>query len=161
MLNCLTQLDIQIRYHLDSFAMKYPNLISASISNTQLNEILDAVHLIDKKLPALASVSDLEQSTLHKSKSDTVTFVMENLRIANEHPEIVPEDVNLDEIRKDVALIKSIDKVLQPLKYLVKRLEDSQMIAGSEAYLPSIAIYNAYKARMVLNRSSAQHSVAN
>jgi hypothetical protein len=139
--------------------MKYPNLISTSISNDETKEILDAIRFIDKKLPDLITVSDLEQSMFYKSKSDTIEFVLENLKIATQHPEIVPEDVNVEEIRKDVDLIKSIDKILIPLKGLMKKLEDSRLVAGTEAYLPSIAIYNAYKAKAILRKQETSTKI--
>lgn len=139
--------------------MKYPNLISTSISNKEIKEILDAIRFVDKKLPELVTISDLEQSTLYKTKSDTIEFVLENLHIATQHPEIVPENVDVAEIRKDVELIKSIDKILKPIKELIKKLEDSQLVAGSEAYLPSIAIYNAYKAKSILQRQERSSKI--
>jgi hypothetical protein len=139
--------------------MNYPNLISTSISNNEIKEILDAIRFVDKKLPELVTISDLEQSTLYKTKSDTIEFVLENLKIANKHPEIVPENVDVEEIRKDVELIKSIDKILKPLKLLIKKLEDSQLVAGSEAYLPSIAIYNAYKAKSILKKQERSSKI--
>jgi hypothetical protein len=140
-------------------AMNYPNLISTCISNKQIKEILDAIRFVDKKLPELITVSDLEQSALYKTKYDTVAFVLENLKIATKHPEIVPENVDVEEIRKDVELIKSIDKILKPLKVLIRKLEDSQLVAGSEAYLPSIAIYNAYKAKSILKKHDSRSSI--
>jgi hypothetical protein len=139
--------------------MNYPNLISTCISNKEIKEILDAIRFVDKKLPELITVSDLEQSALYKTKYDTVAFVLENLKIATKHPEIVPENVDVEEIRKDVELIKSIDKILKPLKVLIRKLEDSQLVAGSEAYLPSIAIYNAYKAKSILKKHDSRSSI--
>jgi hypothetical protein len=139
--------------------MNYPNLISTSISTNEIKEILDAIRFVDKKLPELVTISDLEQSTLYKTKSDTIEFVLENLKIATQHPEIVPENVDVEEIRKDVELIKSIDKILKPLKELIKKLEDSQLVAGSESYLPSIAIYNAFKAKSILKKQESSSKV--
>ena len=60
--------------------------------------------------------------------------------------------MDVAEIIVDVEFISSIDKILNPLQSLMKKLEDSKTLAGSEAYLPSIAIYNAIKAVAIQKR---------
>lgn len=133
--------------------MKYPNLISTVISDKDLKEILDAINFINDKLPDLVSLSKEELATLPKVGKDTTSFVLENLKEAKKNPHLVPKNVNIDEIIKDVELIKAIQKILDPLKALERKLQDSAMLAGSEAYLPSIAIYNAMKADAMKNKN--------
>jgi hypothetical protein len=127
-------------------AMNYQNKISTSISDTDVNEILAAISFIHKKLPGLVALSELELASLPKPNSDTINFLYENLKLAEESPELVPGFVDIAELKKDIALIKAINKILGPIKELVKELEDSATLAGSDAYLPSIAIYNSVKA---------------
>ncbi len=139
--------------------MEYPNFISTSISRKDLDEILSAIGYIKDKLPDLLSLSDLEPYTMFKTKTDLVDFVHQNLKYAEKNPELVPHDVDINEMQKDVELIKSIDKILTPLKQLVQKLEDSKIIASNEAYLPSIAIYNAIKAHDIKEKHKSDHKV--
>jgi len=139
--------------------MKYPNFISTSISREDLDEILSAIGFINDKLPDLLSLSDLEPYTMFKTKADLVEFIHQNLKYAEKHPELVPHDVDIKEMRKDVELIKSLDKLLDPLKKLIGKLEDSKIIASNEAYLPSIAIYNAIKANDIREKHKSDHKV--
>ena len=139
--------------------MEYPNFISTTISKNDLNEILSAIGFIEEKLPDLLSLEDLEPSTMFKTKTDFVDFVYQNLKYAEKRPELVPHDVNIKEIQKDVELIKSINKILIPLKRLVEKLEDSKIIACNEAYLPSIAIYNSIKANDIREKHKQEHKV--
>ena len=132
--------------------MEYPNFISTTISKQDLNDIMSAIGFIQDKLPDLLSVSDLEPYTMYNTKTNSVDFVQQNLSYAEKHPEVVPQDVDIKEIHKDVELIKSINQILGPLKKLVEKLEDSKVIACNEAYLPSIAIYNAIKARDIVEK---------
>ena len=134
--------------------MKYSNQISATIPNKDIKEILEAIGFIDEKLSDLVVLTDEELSALPKMENNTISFVVENLKLAENNLELVPCDVDLNEIKKDIELVKSIDKILNPLNALSKKLKDSAVLAGSEAYLPSLAIYNAVKADAIRKKYS-------
>lgn len=133
--------------------MKYPHLISATVSKNDLKEVLGAIDFINEKLPDLETISKEELSTLPKVGKETVNFVLENLKEAKNHAELVPANIDLGEVIKDAELIKAIHKILAPLKKLERKLEDSALLAGSDAYLPSIAIYNAMKADAIKRKN--------
>lgn len=132
--------------------MIYPNIISTAISESDLSEILDAIDFINKKLPGIEDISKEEMASLPKMERNTIDFVLENLKEAESHPELIPKDIDVAEIKKDAELINAIYRIVDPLKKIVKKLEETALVAGSEAYLPSIAIYNAMKANAILKR---------
>ena len=138
--------------------MNYSNLISTSIPDKDLSEVLKAINFINDKLPELVTLTDEEAVALPKMNKNTIEFVVENLKKAETHPELIPDDVEIEEVKKDVELIKSIQKILRPLKSLERKLEDSALIAGSEAYLPSIAIYNAMKVDAIRRKHQRQQA---
>jgi hypothetical protein len=131
----------------------YSNLISTSISEQQVNDINAAIDRINAQLPTLVTLSYEELSSLHKVSYKNIDFIHEVLDIADTYPHLVPPHIDVQEIRKDLKLIESITKILHPLKKLVKKLEDSALLAGSEAYIPSLAIYNSVKASAVRSRT--------
>lgn len=135
--------------------MKYTNQISATISQKDLKEIIEAIGFIDEKLSDLVSLSEEELSALPKMEKNTFSFVLENLKLAESNKELVPEDVNLGELKKDVELVNAIQKIYTPIKVLSKKLNDSAILASSEAYLPSLAIYNAIKADQIRNKNKS------
>lgn len=139
--------------------MNYPNLISTTIPNKDIKEIIDAINFINNKLPDLVTLDSNELASLPKTGKSTINFVLENLNEAEKNATLIPEDVDIDEIKKDVKLIHSIYKILGPLKKLEKKLEDSVLLAGAEAYLPSIAIYNAMKADAIRKRHDNRDKV--
>jgi len=140
--------------------MHYPNLLSTSIPQKDIKEIMDAIAFINEKLPDLITLNSEELDALPKTGSHTIDFVLDNLKAAENNLDVVPEGVDLEEIKKDVKLIHSIYKILNPLKQLEKKLEHSALLAGSEAYLPSIAIYNAIKADAIRKRHESHHMQA-
>lgn len=123
----------------------YSNLISTSISQGKINEIIAAIDRINSQLPTLVSLSNEELSSLPKVSYKNIDFIHEVLDFADTYPDLVPSHIDVQEIRKDVRLIESLTKILVPMKKLVKKLEDSALLAGSEAYIPSLAIYNSVK----------------
>lgn len=140
--------------------MKYPNQISTKIDDHDLSEIIDAIKFINDKLPKLVTLTNEELCALPKMQENTIDFVLSTLKDAKQNPEMVPENVDIKEIMIDVELIKSIEKILKPLRLLMKKLQDSKTLAGSEAYLPSIAIYNAFKAADLQRRHPAKVSAS-
>ena len=131
----------------------YSNFISSTISQDQINEIIAAIDRINAKLPTLVSLSNEELSSLPKVSMKNIDFIHEVLDFADTYPDLVPSHIDVQEIRKDLRLIESISMILKPMKQLVKKLEDSALLAGSEAYIPSLAIYNSVKAGTARSRT--------
>ena len=101
----------------------------------------------------LVSLSNEELSSLPKVSMKNIDFIHEVLDFVDTYPDLIPPHIDVQEIRKDLYLIESISKILKPMKQLVKKLEDSALVAGSEAYIPSLAIYNSVKAGTSRSRS--------
>jgi len=123
--------------------MHFANKISTSITNNDIEEILSEIIQIDKKLENLVTLSEEEKHAIPHMGNETVSFVFNVLEKAERNPELIPEKVDLREIQKDVDLITQINKVYKPLKDLITKLEDSALLASSEAYFPSLAIFNS------------------
>ena len=121
----------------------YSNFISSTISQDRINA----------KLPTLVSLTNEELSSLPKVSMKNIDFIHEVLDFADTYPDLVPSHIDVLEIRKDLRLIESISKILKPMKQLVKKLEDSALLAGSEAYIPSLAIYNSVIAGTTRSRT--------
>lgn len=135
----------------------YNNKISVSIEEKDLKEILDAINFIDEKLSELVTLSKEEVMALPRMQEDTILFVSRSLESAYKNINAVPKNVELDEVKKDLELCKSIEKISTPLNAIMKKLSDSALLASSEAYLPAIAIHNALSSRGHQKRSGALH----
>lgn len=125
--------------------MQYANKISTSITNKDVEEIISHVDQINKKLKDLVTLSEEEKRAIPHMGKETIAFVFNALEEAEMEPSLVPTKVDLDEMKKDIDLISAIDKIYQPLNKLVKKLEDSALLASSEAYFPALAIFNSIK----------------
>ena len=127
--------------------MVYSNKVSTTISKNELKEILQAIELIEQKLPGLANLSKEEIAALPRMSAHTETFVNECLNYAKRYPNLIPGDIDVPEIKKDVLLIRSLIEINDAVAKLKQKIEDNILLASSEAYLPCIAIYNSIKTK--------------
>jgi hypothetical protein len=124
---------------------RYSNQISTTISKADLKEILNAIAFIDDKLSNLVNLSEEEIASLPRGKCSTIAFVRECLNYAGKYPDYIPSDIEVKEIRKDVELVESLLAIMEPLQKVMKKLDDSALLASSEAYIPSLIIHNTVK----------------
>ena len=75
----------------------------------------------------------------------TLAFVNKAFEYAYQNPKIVPSFLDLTEFGKDAAAVTNLKKVLIPLEQLSEKLSDTNLLAGSEAYMAALAFYNAVK----------------
>lgn len=125
--------------------MEFSNSISTSIPSNVVAEVIKGINEIDKKLSGLGNLSKEEKDSLIHMDEEKEPFIMKVLEEAENNPDLVPPGFDLNELRRDVSLIKATQAILEPLKKLVQKLEDSALMAGSEAYVPSLFLYNVMK----------------
>ena len=121
------------------------NRISANIDQNQLEEIQQSIQIIISNLPELVTLTASEKKTMPKMGDKSVAFVNKSLEMARQNPEISPSFLDLDEFEVDVKAVNELTKVFFPLLQLVEQLEDTVMLAGSEAYAAALIFYNAAK----------------
>ena len=121
------------------------NRISVTISEEAQANILKAIEMINQNLPVLINLSASDRHMLPKMGDKSVAFVNKNLEYAKQNPAIVPTFLDMVEFEKDCIAANSIKKVLIPLVQLTEKLDDTYVLAGSEAYTAALIFYNAVK----------------
>ena len=101
--------------------------------------------MIYDSLPNLITLTSYQRHIIPKMGDKTLAFVSKALYYASQNPNIVPKYLNLGEYRKDVASVNQLFKIVTPLQKLTEELDDTMMMAGSEAYTASLAFYSALK----------------
>ena len=126
--------------------MSKDNWVSLNISEKDLQEIKNAIQVLQSKLnPHLVGLTTDERKELPKMGDKSVVFVTKSAEYAHQNLPLVPQYVNLEELRKDIAAIEVLRQLQTPLEQLIARIDDTAMIAGSEAYKATLAFYNAIK----------------
>jgi hypothetical protein len=85
-----------------------------------------------------------------------LAFVDNALTYAEQNPTLVPNFVDVAEARKDYILARDLNSIYQQMVTVLRSIEDTMMIAGSEAYDASLIFYSAVKGATKSNAPGAQ-----
>jgi hypothetical protein len=122
-----------------------PNTVDAVLSAKDLDEIQAAIATLREKLSFALALSPDERRRLAKIGLKNQTFTERALQLAKQHPELVPPGVNVDAAQRDLDLFLALTPVSTALGELQHLAEDTQTIAGSEAYAAARAAYKSAK----------------
>lgn len=127
--------------------MSLSNRISTEITTGQSAAISAAIEALKAALaPVLVvSLSAEERISTLKMGDRTLAFVGKTLEYATQNPTLVPGYIDLSEAKKDNELASHIYTIYQQLSTILRGIEDTGMVAGSEAYEAALIIYYSIK----------------
>jgi hypothetical protein len=73
------------------------------------------------------------------------------LEYGETNPTLVPCYLDIPEAKKDFALSQDLNSVLKQVSTLQRAIEDTMMVAGSEAYNAALVFYNSVKGASRVN----------
>lgn len=122
------------------------NLVSVKLSAKEVETIRNSMQtIIDTLAPHTVTLTDTERRDLPKMSDKTEPFVEKSLQYAEKHPALVPAFVDVPEFKIDVRAVNILKDLLQDAQQICNTLDDTTRLAGSEAYVAALAIYNAAK----------------
>jgi hypothetical protein len=138
--------------------MAQENTISAEIPAATITEAKTKTEEIRTLLADVLTTNLTAEDRQNRLKmgDKTIAFVGKTLEYAANNPALVPTYLDLDEAKKDYALVTATMSVLQGLDTLLRGLEDTQMVAGSEAYDAALIFYASLKGACRSNVPGAQ-----
>ena len=130
--------------------------MSLNVPDADVQLIRDAVKVLqDKLVPHLIDLGPEERRGLPKMGDKTVPFVSKALDYAREHPYMCPPFVDMDEFARDIAAVDLLLGLQRPLSQVMDMVDDSLLLAGSEAYSAALACYQGVKVAARLNIAGA------
>jgi hypothetical protein len=137
--------------------MEKENKISLSISAEDMQAIQGAIQTLqDKLLPLLVQLDKDERKELNPMGDKSVAFVTKAYEYATQNPELVPNYMDVPEMKKDMDAVTLLRQIGNPLWQLAQYLDDTQMVAGSEAMTEALVFYNAVKNATKLKIGASQ-----
>lgn len=135
--------------------MPYTN-IDATVTDTQRAAVFAAITQVETNLDFLINLTPQERQALPKMGSATQSFVSKALEIAGNNPQFVPPYVDVPAMRKDYDLAMRLQGIEMQLASLLEKVSDTNLAAGSEAYVTGLTIYNSIKAAAKVNVPGAK-----
>ncbi|MGD9488602.1 MAG: hypothetical protein AB7W47_11310 [Calditrichaceae bacterium] len=122
------------------------NLVSIEISDADVQTINGALQTLKETLkPYISSLTPDDRRELPKMSDRTVPFVSKTLEYAESNEQFAPAYMNVAELNKDVKAVETLTQFFRQVEDVYKQLDDTIMLAGSEAYVASLAFYNSIK----------------
>ncbi|MDR1335310.1 MAG: hypothetical protein LBK22_00590 [Tannerella sp.] len=96
--------------------------------------------------PYLMSLTPEERRDMLKMGNKTLSFVEKAQAYAHQYPQLCPSYLNLTGFDTDMTDATGLRRVHITAKQLSDNIDDTVMIAGSEAFQTALIFYNAVKA---------------
>ena len=125
--------------------MQKNRLSGALTQNDQdrIKSFLAEISIILK--PFIQGLSIEERQTLPKMKDKTIPFGDKVLSYCDSNPEFAPNFLDKAELKKDLVLAKALKPIWDAVSVLYSDIDDTMMLAGSEAYEGSLFYYHSVK----------------
>ena len=137
--------------------MNPDNRISLQIPAQDEADINNALNtLFQKLMPHLLTISDSERQALPKMKDKTLAFVTKATEHAEQNPALLPPYVDVVEWRRDFDAVTRLRMIGNQVSQLLRAVEDSAMVAGSEAYIAALSFYKNTQVAASLNVQGAK-----
>src|SRR5215203_3246898 len=117
------------------------NRVSATLTSEQVATVKTALQQVRDTLPFLIGLTNDERQTLPKMSTANRSFTEDALNTISHNPGIFPPYLDIDEMRKDLQLYDQLGGLITLANQVCELLRDTQMLAGSEAYVTALTGY--------------------
>ena len=133
--------------------MSQKNQISTTIPAETIADISSKMNLLNVSLAnyLLFNLTPADRMELSKMGDKTIVFVQKSLEYAENNPALVPAYLDIAEAKKDFVLSQDLNNILKQVSMLQRSIEDTMMVAGSEAYNAALVFYNSVKGASRVN----------
>jgi hypothetical protein len=117
-----------------------------AIPSTVLTEAQTKVNEAKALLaPYLLALTPTERRELPKMGGKTISFVEKAYDFARQNPNLIPPYLDIDAFGVDFGDAHGLWTLLNTVQQLEQNIDDTEMIAGSEAYQAALVFYKSVK----------------
>lgn len=133
------------------------NRVSIQFTQEQIAVIEGAVNTIKGILnPICITLTPDQRQQIVKMGPASVPIVNSANMCAQQNPQFVPSFVDSAELNKDVVAVNDLTKIANLIAPVVQMIDDTKMLAGSEAMTASLPIYGSVKMAAKNNVAGAE-----
>jgi len=127
------------------------NSLDTSLSDQELDEVLQAIATIRQKLPYLVLLSPGDKKATSMLDEGRVPFALKAVEYASRETAISPNPPLLEAAKKDLKVYTGLQTVERELSRLSEMVSDTRMLAGAELYQFARVTYKMSKIAASLN----------
>ena len=122
------------------------NRLNVSMTAAQIAAVKGAIATINTNMPFLIGLMIEERITLPKIDVNNKAFTEDAINAAVNNSAMLPSYINVANMQSDLQLYNQIEELRSITAQTLERLEDTQMLAGSESYVNALTIYKMFGA---------------
>lgn len=120
------------------------NRVNATATAAQLTAVKAAFQTILTNLPFLVGLTAEEKKSLNAIDVNNKAFAEDALNAAVNNPTLVPAYLSVPNMQNDLTLFTQMDEISGLANQLCERIDDTKMLAGSEAYNVALSLYKSF-----------------
>ena len=121
------------------------NQVSAVLTPANKTAATTAIETLRTNLPVLIDLTPEERHDLLKLGEKSEAFVRKAMDLASKDNSFLPRSFDVAEMQKDVDLYFDLQSLFRELSRLTEGIDDTLIVAGSEAYAAALAVYRSAK----------------
>lgn len=122
------------------------NRINTTLSTQQISDVKAAVQSIYANMPFLLGLTTEERIALPKINVANKAFTEDAINAINNNTQMLPAYLNIEAIQTDLQLFTQLDELAGLVRQLLEKIEDTQILTGSEAYVSALTGYKLFGA---------------
>ena len=117
------------------------NRIDTVMTPTQVTDVKNAITAINAAINFSVSLTAEERMTLPKISVANKSFTEDAINALDNNAAIFPAYLNVGQMQNDLKLYQQLDEIAIMLRQTLERIEDTRILAGSEAYVAALTVY--------------------
>ena len=122
------------------------NRIDTVISDADLAKVNTALNDIESTLSFLIGLTVEERVQLPKINVVNKSFTQDAINAVVNNSAMLPAYLDKTAMEKDMDLYLQLDKLAIRIRQLLEKIDDTQMLAGSEAFVAALTAYKLFAA---------------
>ena len=131
------------------------NRLSVTATTEQITAVKAAVQSIYAALPFLTGLTTEERIALPKINVANKAFTEDAINAVNNNAALLPAYLDGNAMQTDLQLFTQLDELAGLLRQVLEKIEDTQILAGSEAYVSALAAYRLFGAAAIAGLAGA------
>lgn len=122
------------------------NRLSSTLREAQVIAVKAAIQNIYTEVPFLLGLTVEERISLPKINVANKAFTEDAINAITNNGDMLPGYLNVETMQTDLQLFSQLDELTSMVRQLLEKLEDTQILAGSEAYVSALVGYRLFGA---------------